>query len=170
LIIKGGDGDFTPAPPGLYQAVCVDVVDLGVQEGPFGPKRKLKIIWQLKTRNEKNERFQVRASYTQSTHEKSRLRHDLESWRGRPFTREELRQLDAEKLIGANCQIQVAHRVSQQGRTYANAQAIVPLAKGMEKLKPEDYEREPWPDQEDIIEGAPADEPAVYPEDSDCPF
>ena len=170
LIIKGTDGDFTPAPPGLHQAVCVDVVDLGIVDGTFGPKRKLKIVWQLRSRNEKNERFQVRATYTQSLHEKSRLRHDLESWRGRPFTKDELRAMDAEKLIGANCQIQVAHRVSQQGRTYANAQAIVPLAKGMVKLEAENYEREPWPAADDeAMEGGPTDPPAEYPDDQ-VPF
>lgn len=160
LIIKGSDQDFTPAPPGLHQAVCVDVVDLGMQETQFGEKRQLKIVWQLKTRNEKGERFQIRGTYTQSLNEKARLRHDLESWRGRPFTKDELRAFDVEKLIGANCQIQVAHRVSAKGRTYANAQAIVPLAKGMAKIEPENYEREPWPDPEDIIEGSVADPPA----------
>ena len=170
LIIKGNDGDFTPAPPGLHQGVCVDVVDLGVVDGKFGPKRQLKIVWQLKSRNEKGERFQIRGTYTQSLHEKSRLRHDLESWRGRPFTKDELRQFDVETLIGANCQIQVAHRVSQNGRTYANAQAIVPILKGMEKLAPENYTREPWPDPNDMIEGEIAQgEPAQYPED-DVPF
>jgi hypothetical protein len=171
LIVKGTDGEFTPAPPGLHQAVCVDVVDLGMVDGKYGPKRQAKIVWQLKTRNEKNERFQVRATYTQSLHEKARLRHDLESWRGRPFTREEIRGFDLETVIGANCQIQVAHRVSAKGRTYANAQAIVPLAKGMEKLQPENYEREPWPDPEDIIEGSPVDEPApLEADDPSCPF
>lgn len=170
IIIRGQEGDFQPAPPGLHQAVCVDVVDLGVVDGKFGPKRQLKIVWQLKTRNQKNERFQVRATYTQSLNEKSNLRRDLESWRGRPFTREEIREFDAEKMLGANCQIQVAQRVSAAGRTYANAQAIVPLHKGMEKLVAENYEREPWPDHDDVIQGEVVqDEPAEY-FDSDVPF
>jgi hypothetical protein len=129
LVIKGQDADFTPAPPGLHQAVCVDVVDLGMVDGPFGEKRKLKLIWQLKGRNAKGERFQVRQSYTQSLHEKARLRHDLETWRGRPFSRDEIKAFDVETLLGANCQMQVAHRVSAQGRTYANPTAIVPIMK-----------------------------------------
>jgi hypothetical protein len=159
LIIKGQDEDFTPAPPGLHQAVCVDVVDLGMVEGPFGEKRKLKIIWQLKGRNAKGERFQVRQSYTQSLHEKARLRHDLETWRGQPFTQDQIRMFDAESLLGANCQMQVAHRVNAKGRTYANPTAIVPLVKGTEKLVPEAYEREPWAAEPDSIEGQlPPDE------------
>ena len=168
LVIKGS-GDFEPAPPGLHQAVCVDVVDLGIVDGKFGPKSKLKIVWQLKSRNKKGERYQVRATYTQSLSEKSNLRRDLESWRGRPFKAGELVAFDVENLIGANCQIQVAHRVSAQGRTYGNAQAIVP-AKGLEPIKPENYEREPWAGHEDIVEAEPVtDEPAVY-EDDTVPF
>jgi hypothetical protein len=159
IIIKGQDGDFTPAPPGLHQAVCVDVVDLGMQDGPYGRKRKLKIVWQLKSKNEKGDRFQVRGTYTQSLHEKARLRHDLETWRGRPFKGEEIKAFDVERLIGANCQIQVVHRVSAQGRTYGNAQAIVPIGPEMGSLRPENYEREPWPDHDDEIEGGSSDQP-----------
>jgi len=167
LVIKGQSGDFQPAPPGLHQAVCVDVVDLGMQDTSFGRKRQLKIIWQIKSKNEKGERFQVRGTYTQSLHEKSRLRHDLETWRGRPFKNDELAAFDVEKLIGVNCQIQVIHRVSKQGRTYGNAQAIVPMSPEMVSLKPENYERDPWPEQDDVIEGS-SDEAANS--DSDTPF
>ena len=169
IIIKGQDGDFQPAPPGLHQAVCVDVVDLGMQDTKYGRKRQLKIVWQLKSKNEKGERFQVRGTYTQSLHEKSRLRHDLETWRGKPFKDSDLREFDVEKLIGANCQIQVIHRVSAQGRTYGNAQAIVPISHEMTSLKPENYEREPWPEQDDMIEGGTSDVAADVADD-DIPF
>jgi hypothetical protein len=174
LVIKGQDTDFTPAPPGLHHAVCVDVVDLGMVDGPFGEKRKLKLIWQLNSRNAKGERFQVRQSYTQSLHEKARLRHDLETWRGRPFSRDEIKAFDVETLLGANCQMQVAHRVSAQGRTYANPTAIVPIMKGMEKLHPENYTREPWASDPDQIEAQlPPEEDGdmvVVDDDTSCPF
>lgn len=171
LVIKGSQ-DFEPAPPGLHHAVCVDVVNLGYQETKFGKKKQLKIVWQLKARDQKGKRFQVRRTYTQSLNDKSNLRHDLETWRGRPFSRAELVEFDIEKLLGANCQMQVIHRISAQGRTYANPQAIVPAAKGMEVLTADDYEREPWPDGwDDVPEDSPMDE-AVVPEDdgSDVPF
>ena len=170
IIIKGQDGDFQPAPPGLHQAVCVDVVDMGVQDTAYGPKRQLKIVWQLKSKNDKGERFQVRGTYTQSLHEKARLRHDLETWRGRPFRPEEIKAFDVEKLIGVNCQIQVAQRVSKAGRTYANAQAVVPITAEMSSLKPENYEREPWPDHNDELEGGSSDEPASYNDAPPVPF
>ena len=172
LVIKGQDVDFEPAPPGLHHGVCVDVVNLGICNTTFGKKKQLKIVWQLKTRNAKGERYQVRATYTQSLSEKSNLRHALETWRGRPFSREELMSFDVEKLLGANCQIQVIHRVSAKGRTYANPQAIVPAGRGMETLKAEKFEREPWPDNyDDVIDESPQDEPAIPEDDSDSvPF
>jgi hypothetical protein len=152
LVIKEEAGHFEPAPPGLHSAVCVDVVDLGLVDGKFGPKRKLKLVFQLKTTNKQGERFQARASYTQSLMEGSNLRRDLESWRGRAFTDAERKGFDVEKLIGANCQLNLKHNVSKStGRTYAQITAIIPAVKG-EKLTPENYEREPWPSSEPVAE------------------
>lgn len=153
LVIKEDAGHFEPAPPGLHSAVCVDVVDLGMVDGKFGPKRKLKLIWQLKAKNRQGERFQVRASYTQSLMDGSNLRRDLESWRGRAFTAEERKGFDVEKLLGVNCQLSVKHGISKStGRMYAQVTAVLPAAKG-EKLVAENYQREPWPSEEP---GAPA--------------
>src|SRR5512135_405411 len=126
LIIKENDGQhFEPAPPGLHQAVCVDVVDLGMVDGKFGPKRKLKLVWQLKAKNKLGERFQARASYTQSLMEGSNLRRDLESWRGRAFTPAAIKAFDVEVLIGVNCQLSLKHNQSKRtGRTYAQVTAV----------------------------------------------
>lgn len=166
LIVKESDGNFEPAPPGLHEAVCVDVVDLGMVDGKFGPKRKLKLIWQLKTKNKTGERFQARASYTQSLFKEANLRKHLESWRGRSFTPEEVKGFDVEKLIGANCQLSLKHEVSQQGRTYAKVTAVLPANKG-QALKPEQYEREPWP--EESVSSVSEPEPQEYPSD-ETPF
>lgn len=172
LVIKESETHFEPAPPGLHSAVCCDVVDLGIVDGKFGPKRKLKIIWQTKAKNKAGERFQIRASYTQSLSEGSNLRRDLESWRGRSFTPEERKAFDVERLIGVNCQINVKHNVSKEGRTYANATAILPAAKG-EKLQVENYEREPWPTSEPAPEQVYEAEPLSDDDqgnDPTCPF
>lgn len=148
LVIREGEQQFEPAPPGLHEAVCVDVVDLGIVPGKFGLKRKLKLIWQLKMKNKDGERFHARASYTQSLMEGSNLRRDLESWRGRSFTREELKEFDVEKLIGVNCQLSLKHNVSKStGRTYAQVTVVLPPVKGG-SLKPENYTREPWASEE----------------------
>ena len=138
LIVKdSGAGDYTPCPEGVCQAVCADVQDLGEMENSFTGKmvRKLRIVWQTEHKHEKYGRpHEVSMSYTQSLHEKAGLRKLLEAWRGRKFTAAELAGFDVETLIGANCQIQVMHRIGQDGRTWANVASIMPIGKGMTKM------------------------------------
>jgi len=136
------ESEFSPAPEGLWPAVCVDVVDLGIVQSQFGPQVKIQIRWQLEERDPKtNRRFLIVQSYTPSLHEKSKLRPLLESWRGKKFSKEELQQFDIEKLLGANCQLQIIHNIKEEGQVYANVQAAVPPAKNAPKLRPEDYVR-----------------------------
>lgn len=143
IIVSYTKGDFTPAPEGLHQAVCVDVVDQGMKQTQWGDKHKVQLRWQLDQADEKTGRpFLVMASYTLSLHKKAMLRQHLEAWRGRKFTEEELQGFDLEKLIGVNCQVQIVHNLGDEGQVYANVQAVVPLGKGMTQMRPSaDYVR-----------------------------
>lgn len=142
IVAREPESKFTPAPEGLHQAVCVDVVELGVVKGPYGDKEKVEIVWQIDLTNEDtNRRFEVRKWYTISLHEKANLRKDLECWRGRKFTKDELAGFDLEKLIGANCQLQVIHNITDEGKVYANVQAIVPHNSKVPKIAPDMYIR-----------------------------
>lgn len=143
IIAKKPESNFTPCPEGLHQAICVDVVDLGINKGPYGEKHKVEVRWQTELENEENmRRYQLRKWYTLSLHEKASLRKDLECWRGRKFTEDELKGFDLEKLIGANCQLQVIHNVTDDGKTYDNIQAIVPHNAKLAKIAVQDYTRE----------------------------
>jgi hypothetical protein len=142
FIVKHERTEYTPASEGLHAAVCCDVVDRGIQETPWGKKHKCQISWQIEELNPDTARRQVISKfYTVSLHEKAALRKDLETWRGRKFTEEELNGFDLEKLLGVNCQIQVVHNLSEDGRLFGNVQAIVPLGKGMTALRAEEYIR-----------------------------
>lgn len=138
IIATGGDGKkFETAPAGLYQGICVDVVDLGVVEvtysGETKRQHKVRIAWQIHEADSMGRRFLVQKRYTLSLHEKASLRKDLESWRGQAFTADELKGFDLEKLLGANCQLNVNH-AERDGSVYANVIGIVPLGRGMAKL------------------------------------
>lgn len=143
IIAREPESKFTPAPEGLHQAVCVDVHDLGMQQTPWGEKHKVLLVWQLDAVDEETERrFQVRKTYTLSLSEKANLRRDLECWRGRKFTQDELQGFDLEKLLSANCQLQVVHNLSDDGKVFANVQALVPFnAKLGPKIAPAGYTR-----------------------------
>lgn len=138
-----------PVPAGVQHAVCYQVIDIGTQpqHGNFPSRRKVMIVWELP-----NERGVFEAKdgstnelpraiskdYTLSLDKKANLRKDLEAWRGRPFTAEEAEGFEVGKLLGANCQLNVVHKPSADGtRIYANVAGIMPLAKGMKILAPE---------------------------------
>lgn len=125
---------FTPCPAGSHAATCCDVVDLGIVKTNFNnqPKsqHKVAVVWQTGESRDDGKPFLVKKRYTMSLHEKASLRKDLESWRGRSFTDDELNGFDLEVLIGVPCMISVVH-AAQNGSVFANVSAIMKLPKGL---------------------------------------
>lgn len=141
---KKEGSDFAQVEPGTYPARCYSMIELGTIETEFnGEKKKahkVMITWELPTelavfKEEKGpEPYAVSKTYTLSMHEKSTLRKDLESWRGKGFTEEEARRFDITKLLGQPCLLSVIH---QPGRTdptksYTVISSISKMIKGME--------------------------------------
>lgn len=135
LVAKETGGNFIPAPAGVHQAVCVDVIDLGMVMSAFYKKESHKcyLVWEIDEEMPDGQRFTVRRRYTVSLNSKATLRRDLESWRGRTFTDEELKGFDVEAVLGANCNVNVVQE-KREGETYANVTAITPLHKTQRKI------------------------------------
>lgn len=76
----------------------------------------------------------VSKEFTCSLSEKANLRKVLESWRGRPFTKEELEGFDVMNVVDVPCMINVIHKQSGAGKTYADIAAITSLPKGTQPL------------------------------------
>lgn len=172
IIATAGDSKtYTPAPDGTHQAVCVDVIDLGMIAGSYQGKpnvrHKIDVAWQIPELRDDGKRYVVYKRYTLSLGDKATLRHDLESWRGKPFTDEQLAGFDVETLKGANCLINIAH-VTRNDKTYANVVSVMPLIKGMAKIAGEGYERR-TPTQAQEEQAPPVDESPVTDDDS-IPF
>ena len=133
---KGGRG-FEMAPEGVHIGVCEMIVNLGVQETYYGPKNQHYIRWQLVNEFVEYEKdgetlkapMVIGKTYTSSLNEKANLRKDLESWRGRPFTDDELQGFDLENVLGKPCQVQIVH-VGRDGKSYANVTRVMALPKG----------------------------------------
>lgn len=150
LAKDSGGSAFVPAPVGNHQAVCVDVIDNGMVANTLFPNKdgspkmqhKITVVWELDEDMEDGRRFVVQKRYTNSLSEKATLRHDLESWRGRPFDEQELMGFDVERLLGASCLLNVVHKAGSKGGTFANVASVSPLVKGMAKMQPKgDYVR-----------------------------
>lgn len=138
-------GDFIPIPEDLHLAVCYGIWDIGTQfDETYGKSiHKVVIIWELPGCRGEFERDgkkvdlprAISKRYRLSLHEKADLRKNLESWRGKGFTDEELKGFDLKKLLGAPCQLTVKHKKKGE-KVFANVTAIVKAPAGT-KLTPE---------------------------------
>ena len=134
---KAGGGDFPKAPIGTHVARCYQVIDLGHQKITWQGKEKwqpkIMFTWELCNELMEDGRpFAVSNRYTLSLAESSMLRPVLEGWRGKPFSEDELNGFDVKNVLGAYCMLGVVHN-SNDGKTYANVSAVLPLPKGMAK-------------------------------------
>lgn len=190
-------GNFKKVPQGTHAAVCNMVVDLGLQESTFGTKHQVylrfeipgeRIEWEKDGQKHEGP-MTIGATYTASLSEKANLRRDLESWRGRAFTADELKAFDVFKVLGAPCLITVTHKESGP-KVYANITGITALPKGMDKPiaenellryspdEPQDFEKLPeWLQKkietqvEDTKQQVPHSDPALVDEFGDrVPF
>lgn len=144
IATAGSSGSFEQVPAGMYQAVCAFVEDIGVQETKFGKSHKAVVCWELSERMTDGRPFMMSKQYTVSLNEKATLRHDLESWRGKAFTESELNGFDIEKLIGANCMLNVISYEKQGGGEGRSIGSISPLVKGLAKIERINAEPPKW--------------------------
>lgn len=174
ILAKDNRPDREPAPEGLHPAVCVDVVDLGMIkssfEGKTSERHMVRLVWQIEDVDTKGRRFTPMQQYTLSLNSKAKLRQHLEAWRSKKFAEDELKNgFDLERLINVPCQLQVVHNLANDGNTYANVAAIVPLGKGMLPLRAEGYVR--MKDREEMKKDAfgngESGEPGQYGKDDD---
>ena len=113
-ISSDGSGENLPKlQKGIYLGTCYRIVDLGTTDqeykGQKSKKTRVHITFEVTealdpTTNqasmEDGRPFAVSKTYTASLFEMAALRKDLESWRGKSFTEEELQGFDISNLIG----------------------------------------------------------------------
>lgn len=131
---EGGTGDFEMTPEDVYTARCYRIIDLGTQkvewQGASKEQHKVMISWELigkadpkmQQGENKGKPFSIHKRYTVTLSEKGVLRADLEAWRGKKFTNDELKGFDLSNVLGAYCTIQVVH--DETGK-YANVNSIM---------------------------------------------
>jgi hypothetical protein len=148
---ENGGKDFKKVPPGAHFAICNMVVDCGLQEGfQKKPQHKVYLRWEVPDERVSYEKdgqaiegpCSIGRFYTLSLSDKANLRKDLENWRGKTFTGDELKGFDLESILGKCCQIMVTHE-TDNGKTYANITGVMgvsrdqmPRAKGAKAENP----------------------------------
>jgi hypothetical protein len=142
MIVTETTSSFEPCPSGSYLARLCRLIDLGTQTseylGETKTARKALLTWEVvdpETHLDDGRSYTVAKRYTMSLHEKSALRRDLASWRGRDFTPDELRGFDVATVLGKTCLLSVVH-ASKDGRTFANVASVLKPPKGLEASEP----------------------------------
>jgi len=120
---------------GMHPAVCIWVIDMGMQHNDFNDADQHKVYLQFETDemikiDGVDKPMVIGKQFTLSLHEKANLRKELESWRGKPFTKEEENGFDIKNVLDKPCILNVTHNVKGD-RTYANIAAINPVMKGI---------------------------------------
>jgi hypothetical protein len=139
---NSGGASHSPVPAGNYVARCYSMIHIGtsdeVIQGVAKRLNKVRITWELPTETKvfdeaKGEQpFVVSKEFTLSMNEKANLRKFLESWRGKAFTEAEAAKFDITKLLGVACMLNVIHKQSKTGNTYAEISSVSALPKGLQ--------------------------------------
>jgi len=144
LIASAGSASPRVLPPtGSHVARCVQIIDLGTQDDvspTYGARivHKARVTWELplekrvfdETKGEQP--FFVSKKYTVSLTDKSNLTKDLQSWRGKSFTEEELKGFELKNILGKVCMVSIIHKVGKQsGKTNEEITAVSQIPKGL---------------------------------------
>lgn len=120
---------------GVYTAVSSAIIDLGLQKNEQFKKiqRKFMMIWtiigeEVEINGEKQPRT-ISKEYSFSLNEKSTLRKDLQAWRGKPFSEEELQGFNILAVLNKACQLQIILE-EKNNKKYNNIAGIMSLPKG----------------------------------------
>jgi len=135
-------GSFTPVPAGNHVAICYRFIDLGTQKGEYKGKpkqdRKVIISWELPDElmgegDYAGQPFTIGNRYTWSMSEKATLRKMLESWRNKPFTKDDFEgqnRFNIKNILGKPCMLNVSQKTTD-GNVYSNIASVGSLPKGM---------------------------------------
>lgn len=136
--------NFVPVPTGMHLARCYRIIDLGTQESTYmGAVKKLhKVMLSFEVHSEDGQGKPTKTSggdpmtvsknFTVTLQDKSTLRKDLQTWRGRDFTTEELNGFELKNVLGHWAMISVVE-TENNGQTYTNIANINPVPAAMKK-------------------------------------
>ena len=128
-----------PVPPGVHLARCYGIIDVGTQKTTHRGETKYlnEVMLQFELHDEgeaggplftaNGKPMSISKSFTLSLAEKATLRKDIQTWRGREFTPNELRGFQLKSLLGEWAMISVVKAMVNNGKEPTNIAAIMPV-------------------------------------------
>lgn len=155
MMLKDTGTGFKPAPAGTHLARCFKIVELGVQRVTFQNQTKelpkLQIYFELfgddddgnPLTSDDGAPLTISRRFTASLSPKSNLRPLLESWRGRPFSPQELQGFSLRNLLGKFAMVSVVHETVDT-KTFANLIGLSGVPSAMRKSLPAGHHPEQY--------------------------
>jgi hypothetical protein len=144
LIAKvGSTSNFKPVPPGMHLGRLYRIIDLGTQTSEYLGKtkslRKVMLQWEIHSEDDEGrptvtddgKPLSLSKNYTLTLDEKGTLRKDLQTWRGRDFTEEELAGFDIKVVLGQWAMLSVIKALGNNGKEYTNVAAVMSVPKSV---------------------------------------
>ena len=127
-----------------YAARCYMLVELGTHTAEYKNQkggvdvrkvRKVRIGFEIPGKTADfgkghQEPYVVSRDYTASfggPSKPSNLLKDVQAWRGKPFSADELKSFDLNKLVGVPAFVSITHQLAKNGNMYANIGSIIKL-------------------------------------------
>lgn len=133
---------FDPVPAGIHPGILVALYDVGWHYDEKFDKKAKKLIASFElpglpplvipAKDDMPEQRLPRGivvRWNRGLGEKSRMRADLQKWRGRPFTPEETKAFDVSKLLGVGANVYVMHETKADGSIKSFVDSLLPLPK-----------------------------------------
>lgn len=127
-------------PAGMYVARCYRIIQLGTSVDERWGKEQSKVMIGFEFPDKKKvfkegepaKPLVKDIEYTLSLGDKATLRAHLNSWRGKAFTKEELKKFNLSNIIGAPCLINIVHEPGKTdtSKIYDKIKTITPLMEG----------------------------------------
>lgn len=142
---SGGSSTFKPVPAGMHLARCYRIVDMGTQTTTWKgqTKQQPKVMLQFEVHSEdsngnpivtdKGEPMSISKNFTASLGENAILRQELENWRSRAFTADELKGFQLKNVLGAWAMLSVVKEQGNDGNEYTNISSINPVSSQIKK-------------------------------------
>ena len=139
--------EFEQPPIGTEIARCIKIIDIGTQKGEYqgqaNIRRQCIVGWELPNAlmtegDYAGKPFVVSKFYTASLNEKANLRKDLENWRGKAFTEQELMGFASKNILGKTCMLSLT--TNDKGKVRVTGVMAVPKGtKVVDQINPSVY-------------------------------
>jgi len=155
IATANSSNSFKPVPAGLHLARCYRIIDLGNQKTEYmgAVKMQRKVMLQFEvwsedengepTKTDKGEPMSISKNYSLTLADKATLRKDLQTWRGRDFTSEELRGFNLKNVLGVWAMLSVTKSTGRDGKEYINIGAVMPVPPHVKKAGLPEAHNEP---------------------------